>query len=69
MRPSGSQSEDWRMLMAHNARFSCIYIFLTFLVVYPYGVFPVPGERAGNASHFRLDHVTPNALAARNNEA
>ena len=27
------------------------------------------GERAGNASHFRLDHVTRNALAARNNDA
>ena len=24
---------------------------------------------AGNASHFRMDHVTRNALAARKNEA
>ena len=29
----------------------------------------IRGEWAGNASHFRLDHVTQNALATRQNEA
>ena len=29
----------------------------------------IRGERAGNASHFRKDHVTRKALAARKNEA
>ena len=30
----------------------------------------IRGERAGNTnSHFRMDHVTRNALAARKNEA
>ena len=28
----------------------------------------IRGERAGNASHFRLDHVTRNVLAAQQNE-
>ena len=29
----------------------------------------IRGEGTGNASHFRMDHVTRNALAARKNEA